>query len=124
MTLLLADRLGVRAAAVGLAVGSLALVAVQTPALLRRVSLRGLRWRVDRVFVRSLAPAIPIVMFSLLRHGQTLGMADAPVLRTSATPLLTLTTCWPIGYFGSAPDRCNAGSAAVPPLEYQGGYEH
>ena len=31
--------------------------------------------------------------------------ADAPVLRTSRTPVLTLTTCWPIRYFGSAPDR-------------------
>jgi LPXTG-site transpeptidase (sortase) family protein len=31
--------------------------------------------------------------------------ADAPVLRTSATPLLTLTTCWPIRYFGPAPER-------------------
>jgi len=30
---------------------------------------------------------------------------DAPALRDSATPLLTLTTCWPIRYFGSAPDR-------------------
>jgi sortase A len=31
--------------------------------------------------------------------------ADAPVLRSSATPLLTLTTCWPVRYFGLAPDR-------------------
>jgi len=31
--------------------------------------------------------------------------ADAPVLRTTASPVLTLTTCWPIRYFGSAPDR-------------------
>ena len=31
--------------------------------------------------------------------------ADAPVLRVSRTPVLTLTTCWPIRYFGSAPDR-------------------
>jgi sortase A len=31
--------------------------------------------------------------------------ADAPALHTTATPLLTLTTCWPISYFGSAPDR-------------------
>lgn len=70
MTLLLADRLGVRAAAVGLAVGSLLMIAVQAPSLLTRVSLRGLRWRIDRRFVRSLAPAIPIIVFSLLRHGQ------------------------------------------------------
>jgi sortase A len=31
--------------------------------------------------------------------------ADAPVLRTSDTPLLTLTTCWPVRYFGPAPER-------------------
>ena len=31
--------------------------------------------------------------------------ADAPVLRTSKTPLLTLTTCWPVRYFGPAPER-------------------
>ena len=31
--------------------------------------------------------------------------ADAPVLRTSETPLLTLTTCWPVRYFGPAPER-------------------
>jgi sortase A len=31
--------------------------------------------------------------------------ADAPALHTSATPLLTLTTCWPIRFFGPAPDR-------------------
>jgi LPXTG-site transpeptidase (sortase) family protein len=30
---------------------------------------------------------------------------DAPALFHSATPILTLTTCWPIRYFGSAPDR-------------------
>jgi putative peptidoglycan lipid II flippase len=70
MTLLLADQLGVRAAAVGLAVGSVLMVAVQLPALLRRVHIRPLRWRVDRALVASLAPALPIVAFSLLRHGQ------------------------------------------------------
>jgi sortase A len=31
--------------------------------------------------------------------------ADAAVLRGSDAPLLTLTTCWPIRYFGPAPDR-------------------
>jgi sortase A len=39
--------------------------------------------------------------------------ADAPVLRTSATPLLTLTTCWPIRYFGSAPDRLIAEAVRI-----------
>ena len=38
--------------------------------------------------------------------------ADAPALHTTATPVLTLTTCWPIRYFGSAPDRLIA--EAVP----------
>src|SRR5690606_17561160 len=38
MTVVLAGRFGVRAAAVGLAVGSLLMVAVQLPSLLRRVS--------------------------------------------------------------------------------------
>jgi sortase A len=31
--------------------------------------------------------------------------ADARVLRATKTRTLTLTTCWPIRYFGSAPDR-------------------
>jgi LPXTG-site transpeptidase (sortase) family protein len=31
--------------------------------------------------------------------------AGAPALFASAEPLLTLTTCWPIGYFGTAPER-------------------
>jgi len=39
--------------------------------------------------------------------------ADAPVLRTSVTPLLTLTTCWPIRYFGSAPDRLIAEAVRI-----------
>ena len=30
---------------------------------------------------------------------------NAPALFQSADPLLTLTTCWPVRYFGSAPDR-------------------
>jgi LPXTG-site transpeptidase (sortase) family protein len=31
--------------------------------------------------------------------------ADDPVLRSTPTPTLVLTTCWPIRYFGPAPDR-------------------
>ena len=31
--------------------------------------------------------------------------ADAPALRSSTTPTLVLTTCWPIRYLGPAPDR-------------------
>src|SRR2546423_11599774 len=30
---------------------------------------------------------------------------DTPALFQSKEPLLTLTTCWPVRYFGSAPDR-------------------
>ena len=30
---------------------------------------------------------------------------DTPALFQSEEPLLTLTTCWPVRYFGSAPDR-------------------
>lgn len=30
---------------------------------------------------------------------------DAPALFAAKTPTLTLTTCWPIAYLGSAPDR-------------------
>lgn len=30
---------------------------------------------------------------------------NTPALFQSAEPLLTLTTCWPVRYFGSAPDR-------------------
>jgi sortase A len=40
--------------------------------------------------------------------------ADAPALRTAETPVLTLTTCWPIGYFGSAPDRLIAEAVPTP----------
>lgn len=39
--------------------------------------------------------------------------ADAPALHDSATPLLTLTTCWPIRYFGFAPDRLIAEARPV-----------
>lgn len=31
--------------------------------------------------------------------------AGAPALYRTATPTLTLTTCWPIGYLGGAPER-------------------
>lgn len=30
---------------------------------------------------------------------------DTPALFQSKEPMLTLTTCWPVRYFGSAPDR-------------------
>jgi sortase A len=31
--------------------------------------------------------------------------ADEPALRSTVSPTLTLTTCWPIRYLGPAPDR-------------------
>jgi sortase A len=31
--------------------------------------------------------------------------ADAPALVRTSDPTLTLTTCWPIRYVGSAPER-------------------
>lgn len=31
--------------------------------------------------------------------------ADAPALFATAEPTLTLTTCWPVRFFGSSPDR-------------------
>jgi sortase A len=30
---------------------------------------------------------------------------DSRVVFAASHPVLTLTTCWPLGYFGSAPDR-------------------
>ena len=41
--------------------------------------------------------------------------ADAPVLRTSKTPLLTLTTCWPVRYFGPAPERLIVEASLITP---------
>ena len=39
--------------------------------------------------------------------------AGAPALFASAEPLLTLTTCWPIRYFGTAPERLIIEAKAV-----------
>jgi sortase A len=38
---------------------------------------------------------------------------DAPALFTANEPMLTLTTCWPVRYFGSAPDRLIVSAKAV-----------
>jgi sortase A len=40
--------------------------------------------------------------------------ADAPVLRASDRPTLVLTTCWPIRYFGPAPERLILDAVPVP----------
>ena len=37
--------------------------------------------------------------------GRTVVHKDAPVIRRESGRVLTLTTCWPIGYLGGAPER-------------------
>ena len=37
--------------------------------------------------------------------GRKVVTSGAPVLRREHEPVLTLTTCWPIGYLGGAPER-------------------
>lgn len=37
--------------------------------------------------------------------GRTVVHKDAPVIRRETGRVLTLTTCWPIGYLGGAPER-------------------
>ena len=37
--------------------------------------------------------------------GRKVVSREAPVIRTEPGEVLTLTTCWPIGYLGGAPDR-------------------
>lgn len=44
---------------------------------------------------------------------------DAPALFQSKEPLLTLTTCWPVRYFGSAPDRLIVSARPLLPLRSQ-----
>ncbi len=39
--------------------------------------------------------------------------ADAPVLRSTVTPTLVLTTCWPVRYVGPAPERLIVDAAPV-----------
>ncbi|MFM7272215.1 MAG: lipid II flippase MurJ [Actinomycetes bacterium] len=63
-------RFGVVSAAMGLAVGSALMVAVQTPSFLRTVDCRGLAWRVDRGLLRELAVFLPIGLFFFVRQCQ------------------------------------------------------
>ncbi len=67
--LLLEPWLGVRAAALGLAVGSLLMVAVVAPAVARSTRLDGLRWRAGTGLAPLLAVA-PIIVYSLARQSQ------------------------------------------------------
>ncbi len=66
---LLHKSLGVLAAAIGVAAGSALMVAVQTPAFLRRLEPAALRGRVGRPHVALIA-FIPIAVFMLTRHAQ------------------------------------------------------
>lgn len=70
MMLLGHGRFGVVSAAMGLAVGSALMVAIQLPSFLRTVDCRGLGWRVDRELVRELAVFVPIGLFFFVRQCQ------------------------------------------------------
>jgi len=43
----------------------------------------------------------------------------AAALFQAKEPLLTLTTCWPVRYFGSAPDRLIVSAKPLPPIRSQ-----
>ncbi len=68
--LILAPRLGIYSAALGLALGSLLMLAVQVPAFLWKEGLPRLSFKVDRTLAYELAAFVPVVMFSLGRHAQ------------------------------------------------------
>lgn len=70
LVVLFHEQMGVFSAAVGLAVGSAGMVALQLPAVLKRVSLRGLRLRADRRLLVSLTACLPIGVYALSRQGQ------------------------------------------------------
>ena len=67
--LLLHSSVGVLAAALGVAVGSVLMVAIQTSPFLRRLDLAALRSRVSRPHVALLA-FVPIAVFTVTRHAQ------------------------------------------------------
>jgi len=67
---LLRDRLGVLSAAIGLAVGSVMMVAVQLPQFLRLVSLKGLECRMSRKFFTASMVFLPIAIYTLGRQAQ------------------------------------------------------
>jgi putative peptidoglycan lipid II flippase len=68
--LILAPRLDIYSAALGLALGSLLMLAVQVPAFLRKEGLPRLSFKVDRTLAYELAAFVPVGMFSLGRHAQ------------------------------------------------------
>ncbi len=52
--------------------------------------------------------------------GRRVVTASAPVLRSTADAQLTLTTCWPVRYFGPAPDRLIITAVAAGRIETAG----
>lgn len=64
------EHLGVLSAAIGLAVGSVMMVAVQLPHFLRLISLRGLQFRISRRFVIAASAFLPIAIYTLGRQAQ------------------------------------------------------
>jgi sortase A len=44
----------------------------------------------------------------------------APALHKEAAPVLTLTTCWPIGYLGGAPERLIIKAVPITPVQSRG----
>ena len=75
----------------------------------------------DRHFHRLDEVAVGDTIVTQTRHDQALWVvtetrvvdADAPALRSSREPRLTLVTCWPVRYLGPAPGRLLITAAAV-----------
>ncbi len=70
LMMLFHEQWGVYSAAVGLALGSAGMVALQSLPLLRRVSLRSLRFRLDRRLLLGLLSCLPIGAYALSRQAQ------------------------------------------------------
>jgi putative peptidoglycan lipid II flippase len=68
--LALHGRLGIRSAAVGVAAGSVLMVAIQVPALVRRLGTRGPRLPVAASI--TLAAVAPVAVFTVVRQAQVL----------------------------------------------------
>lgn len=68
--LVLADRMGIYAAAIGLALGSAGMATVQLVPFLRRASMRRLHVRFDRRVAVALLMFLPVAAYTLGRQGQ------------------------------------------------------
>jgi putative peptidoglycan lipid II flippase len=68
--LILGTQLGIYSAALGLALGSLLMLAVQAPAFLRKEGVPQLSFKVDRALAYELAAFVPVGVFLLGRHAQ------------------------------------------------------